>query len=666
MFSRSHNLQISGGVFTQHNGPSKRTGLELLLDAASPSAFHSSGERFDPPKCYTNTRTAILAEITDWIVGKIGWERYIMWLYGPAGAGKSAIAQTIAELCCANGILLASFFFSRSDPRRNNVRPLAASLAYQVAVNVPEARSLIESVVENDPAIFDQSFQAQFKALIVGPLMDINKSGISSRAIPYVIMIDGLDECDDPNVQHHILKTTADLSSYENLIRLMFMFSSRAEQEIRLTFSTSAFEGVTTRIALDNTYQSRADIRQYLEGSFSEMKKTHLQKKLIPPTWPEDNDISLLVNKSSGQFIYAATVIRYISSSRYTPMNSLEIILGLRPTRNDARRPLAELDALYRDVLFRVEDTSATLQLLGAIIHLKDGRHPEFLEKFLFLDEGDVARLLVDVSSLVAINSDLNSESNYIRFLHASFVDFLLDPDRSKEYYINPTMVYTEFVFIGLRHVERYNLGFDALQLALPFIDALLEDMLLPANPTDELQERFFQAPLLEVLFACLYCTELNIDATDFRMRVNKLFLFLKTSRFSSTEELYLHHRGAWDEMLRKHLVRIEFDTIMAAIVASTHTNLNIDILCNILEAKFGPEKKAQQVSHIGIRFHTTTIFRLPQPPGSYDEYRNLLLGFLRDPLRAGKYLVDGEKMAVLSLILLETLTSPQLLAILR
>ncbi|KDR73104.1 hypothetical protein GALMADRAFT_15993, partial [Galerina marginata CBS 339.88] len=324
-------------------------GIELLLDAASPSAFHNSGERFDHPKCYPNTRTAILAEIMDWIVGKIGWERCIMWLYGAAGAGKSAIAQTIAELCRANGTLLASFFFSRSDPKRNNVRPLAASLAYQVAVNVPEARSLIESVVENDPAIFEQSFQAQFKALIVDPLMHINKSGISSRAIPYVIMFDGLDECGDPNVQRHILETTAALSPDKNFIHLMFMFSSRAEQDVRLTFSTTALEQVTTRIALDDTYQSKADIRKYLEGSFFEMKNTHLQKELIPPTWPEPNDISLLVDKSSGQFIYPATVIRYISSSRYTPMSSLEIILGLRPTRGGA--PFAELDALYRDVL---------------------------------------------------------------------------------------------------------------------------------------------------------------------------------------------------------------------------------------------------------------------------------------------------------------------------
>ncbi|KAF8982500.1 hypothetical protein BDQ17DRAFT_1505788 [Cyathus striatus] len=34
-------------------------------------------------------------------------------LYGPAGAGKSAIAQTTAEECHREGKLAASFFYSR-------------------------------------------------------------------------------------------------------------------------------------------------------------------------------------------------------------------------------------------------------------------------------------------------------------------------------------------------------------------------------------------------------------------------------------------------------------------------------------------------------------------------------------------------------------------------
>ncbi|KDR70111.1 hypothetical protein GALMADRAFT_887002 [Galerina marginata CBS 339.88] len=42
-------------------------------------------------------------------------------------------------------------------------------------------------------------------------------------------------------------------------------------------------------------------------------------------------------------------------------------------------------------------------------------------------------------------------------------------------------------------------------------------------------------------------------------------------------------------------------------------------------------------------------------------EYRNLVGQFLRNPLRAGKYVVDNEKFAIFSMILLETLTGPEL-----
>jgi len=56
----------------------------------------------------------------------------IMWIYGKSGAGKSAIAQTIADCCDVQRLLLASFFFSRLDPSRNNPKSLITTIAYQI------------------------------------------------------------------------------------------------------------------------------------------------------------------------------------------------------------------------------------------------------------------------------------------------------------------------------------------------------------------------------------------------------------------------------------------------------------------------------------------------------------------------------------------------------
>jgi len=51
-----------------------------------------------------------------WVANETKGER-MLWLYGDVGAGKSAIAQTLAERCY-KAQLLAVCFFSRNDGAR--------------------------------------------------------------------------------------------------------------------------------------------------------------------------------------------------------------------------------------------------------------------------------------------------------------------------------------------------------------------------------------------------------------------------------------------------------------------------------------------------------------------------------------------------------------------
>jgi hypothetical protein len=131
-------------------------GRDLWRNKIAPGAFHNSRERLkcDPPKCHPQTRVAVIQAIIDWI--EDGQKTsFIKWLNGPAGAGKSAIAQEIAELCYKLGYLLASFFWSRSAVGRNNEDRVIASLAYQLLIAMPQLRRPIEEVVEADRYIFD-------------------------------------------------------------------------------------------------------------------------------------------------------------------------------------------------------------------------------------------------------------------------------------------------------------------------------------------------------------------------------------------------------------------------------------------------------------------------------------------------------------------------------
>lgn len=93
----------------------------MLQEHVAPAAFHNSKQRVDPPRCHERTREAILQELFDWIVGNIARDKWIAWLNGAAGAGKSAICQSTAEICIQRGKKVASFFFFRADDTRNTI-----------------------------------------------------------------------------------------------------------------------------------------------------------------------------------------------------------------------------------------------------------------------------------------------------------------------------------------------------------------------------------------------------------------------------------------------------------------------------------------------------------------------------------------------------------------
>ncbi|KAF8166170.1 hypothetical protein BJ912DRAFT_1068046 [Pholiota molesta] len=273
MFAHSRNIAITGGSFAASVGNSA---FKELQKACAPSAFHNSSARFDPPKCHPNTRVAILKYLMEWIFGRDDTEALILWLYGPAGAGKSAILQTIAEQCFERKLLLASFFFGRSDPTRNTFKPLVATIAYQNATTIPEIKPYLESVIERDPLIFDKCIATQLQSLVVDPLKALATSGFFNDLNPWVrlILIDGLDECDDPRMQSMILRALANMLRNEKL-PLIFLIASRPEQHLTLTFNSSPLSGLWRSLVLNYHCKPDDDIRLFLKDSFQEIRTTH-------------------------------------------------------------------------------------------------------------------------------------------------------------------------------------------------------------------------------------------------------------------------------------------------------------------------------------------------------------------------------------------------------
>jgi hypothetical protein len=72
----------------------------------------------------------------------------------------------------------------------------------------------------------------------------------------------------------------------------------------------------------------------------------------MPFDWPLEEDIDTLVRKSSGQFIYAATVIKFRPSGKRVKAR-LRTILNVDSTaiQVQAKLPFRQLDPLYKHFL---------------------------------------------------------------------------------------------------------------------------------------------------------------------------------------------------------------------------------------------------------------------------------------------------------------------------
>ena len=419
------------------------SGLKLLYDNIAAGAKHNSKERYDSPKCHPDTRKAVLSDITSWISDH-SKKTCILWLSAPAGSGKSAILQQIAENFYNSGGLSASFFFSRTATKRNRETFLIATLAFQLATSIPATKPLIEEEIERDPSIFDLLLSEQMDRLVIYPLVYASLHPPSGPPWPTLLVIDGLDECNGGDHQAAILRTLrmALLKLKSSLPTLYLLIASRPEPAIVAVFDNELSD-ITHRLVLDDTYDPDRDIAIFLRSSFADIfRRRHARfpsMSSLPQPWPPEHIIAFLVQKSSGQFIFAATVIRFIDLDRRIPTTQLQLILdicGSVDSSSFATNPFALLDELYGHVLKSSEETERAISILGAIFYLHEKQMPslDFLQALLRLEPEDITMIFWDLHSIVHIPV---SDHSPIRFYHASLRDFLMDRHRSGNLYID-------------------------------------------------------------------------------------------------------------------------------------------------------------------------------------------------------------------------------------
>jgi hypothetical protein len=404
-------------------------GIERLMQVVSQSAIYHSDDRYasDPPKCLPGTRVAVLDKIINWATDTVDTDAFMLWLYGPAGVGKTAIARTVAEFCKARGFFLASFHFSRTHSERNTMTSFIPNIVYCVTCAIPGARELINTALEADPLILSDSVEAQFTKLVLEPLrLLVNQGYFSDRPFPRLVVIDGIDECLSEDAQTDLIRLLSS-SVARSQLPLKCLIASRPEIHLKEAVSLAGQQSTISHLKLHDDFVAEGDIRRFLIDKFHEIKMYHPLRSQIPSTWPSEYQIDTLVRKASGLFMYASFAVDFINSAHDSPPLQLDIVLN-----HDL--PFADLDDLYTSILSGTKNLDLVLQILGVneALMVTDSMERTFaIESVLGLEGGDVRVYLSGLSSLLAVRDE------QIFFHHASFMDFLRDPERAREYSID-------------------------------------------------------------------------------------------------------------------------------------------------------------------------------------------------------------------------------------
>ncbi|KAJ6063670.1 hypothetical protein N7499_012350 [Penicillium canescens] len=383
--------------------------LKLLLEQSSLMHLHVvKGALYDShiheheDFCLPGTRTELLSRITDWAKSD---DKFIFWLNGMAGTGKSTIARTVAQ-----GQL------------------------------VPE----VLSAIKTDPRITSKFLRDQFHQLLYQPLLKLQPD----QSTTIVIVIDALDECDRDDDIKLILHLFFRLQEIQS-VRLRVVLTSRPELPIRLGFlKEDNYQDLVLHELPAPVIEH--DIRVFLEYKLSAIQREHS----LPSDWPGNKRLEQLVQMALPLFIFAATLCRFVGDEDWFPEERLTAVL-----QDEATTSTSDMDRTYLPVLHQLlnaknkKDFERLLQefqdIIGVIVLLAVPLSVVTLAQLTGIPENKIVNRLKRFHSVLSVPADLEAP---VRVLHLSFRDFLIHTEG--DFHINEKNTHRQIALNCLRVMD--------------------------------------------------------------------------------------------------------------------------------------------------------------------------------------------------------------------
>ncbi|KAF7302272.1 NACHT domain-containing protein [Mycena indigotica] len=325
---------------------------------------------FQRETCHPRTRNNILNDLLAWATTHSD-QSALCLLYGPPRTGKSTVMQTLAFRLRNVDHLAGAFFFDRDDPDWRNPNGLFVALAFQLAHADAECRRLIFRALRKEPALVDSttSWSEQLRKLIVEPCLERN-----SRA-PLAFLIDGLNECEDPEDQELIVSLLKDaVEEIGGPAPFRFLVSSRPTLHVEQLKDDGKLFSASMQHSSD-------DIHGYLSHEISRVFQAHPSMATNRYyTWPQplpvvpSTHLDFFVSTSSGIFEHAERIIEFIGNSDENPIERLNLIQRLSTTapRDPRHTALQALDQLFRHIFDDVssDERGIMLEILCVILNM--------------------------------------------------------------------------------------------------------------------------------------------------------------------------------------------------------------------------------------------------------------------------------------------------------
>ncbi|KAJ3575025.1 hypothetical protein NP233_g1363 [Leucocoprinus birnbaumii] len=443
-FAGAHHFQIHGANLNQVQIErlvqvieSSESVIKILQEKRAAGAEVDSSERYPPPKCHPFTRKQLRSRIKGWREDKTR-SINMFWLLGPAGVGKSAVAQTVGEEYKELKRPLSSFFFSRPN-RRDDATTVIPTLVLQLVSQIPEYKHLVTEIFAADPNILERDLHTQFKVLLVDPFRELHSKKPFEH--PILIILDGLDECNSKEAQCEFINLISDHVRLRTNSPLIWLVCSRPEWHLKRMLSDADF-GVQCRrdeVSVDDE-EAKADVLLVLRDGLQEIQQKFHDR--LPKSWPGEPAVAKIAEKSFNLFIVVTTIVRFIGDINHgNPDGRLQACLQIvenQTQTSSATNLFGALDLLYDRILADIEPTgqlpTAMSILCLRILYPGSDLCASTLANVLRLESSAFYAALNGMHSILLIPPLEYADKHGVQFYHASFQDFLKDRTRNLRY----------------------------------------------------------------------------------------------------------------------------------------------------------------------------------------------------------------------------------------